>query len=156
MQTVTRIVPLILTKGRDRMAKNKYEKHITREPLMRGRNPEVIEPIIHLEGKDAGGANLTLSQSWITQPFLMIKEAHKHDYDQFVFFIGSNPLNAKEFDAEIEMWLGEEKEKYVITTPAVVHIPPGLMHGPLNFKRVGKPVVFLDVFLAPTYIRIGK
>ena len=135
----------------------KYEKHVIKEPLIIGRNPEVVQPIIHIEGaKEGGGANLTVSQSWITQPFQMIKVAHKHDYDQFVFFIGSNPLNAKEFDAEVEMWLGEEKEKYVITTPTVVHIPLGLMHGPLNFKRVDKPVVFLDIFLAPTYIRIGK
>jgi hypothetical protein len=37
--------------------------------------------------------------------------------------------------------------------PALVHIPAGLVHGPLEYKRVDKPIVFLDIYLAPTYER---
>lgn len=139
------------------MAEAKYGKYVIRTPLRKARSEEVIEPQVYIEGeKDGGGANLTLARSWITQPFTMIPEAHKHDYDQFLFFMGGNPLDVNDFGAEVELSLGEEEEKQIINTPAVVHVPKGLLHGPLKFKRVDKPIEFLDVFLAPTYIRKAK
>ena len=136
------------------MAEGMYGKYITREPFKKASNEQVIEPMVHLNGeKDGGGANITLSQSWITQPFTMIKEPHSHDHDQFLIFFGSNPIDSREFGAEVEIYLGEQGEKHIIDGPAVVHIPAGLMHGPLNYKRIDKPIVFLDIYLAPTYVR---
>ena len=136
------------------MAEGVYGKLINREPFKKGSNEEVIEPMVHLNGeKDGEGANITVSQSWITQPFRMIKTPHSHDHDQFLIFSGANPTDVKDFGAEAEICLGEKGEKHVIDGPAVVHIPRGLMHGPLDFKRVDKPILFLDIFLAPTYVR---
>ena len=136
------------------MAESIYGKYIVREPFKRGRNEEVIEPMVHLDGeKDGGGANITLSQSWITQPFRIIKEPHTHDHDQFLILMGANPMDVRDFEAEAEISLGKEGEKHVIDSPAIVHIPSGLMHGPLDFKRIDKPIVFLDIYLAPTYVR---
>lgn len=136
------------------MAETKYGKHIVKKPYRKGRNEEVVEPIVNLEGaKHGGGADITLSRSWITQPFTMIKEPHTHDYHQFLIFAGGNPLDVTEFDAEIEFFLGEEGEKHIIDSPTLVHIPPGLPHGPLKYVRIDKPIEFLDIFLAPEYIR---
>jgi len=70
--------------------------------------------------------------------------------------MGGNPLDVEDFGVEAEILLGEEGEKHEIDAPTVVHIPKGLMHGPLKFKRVDKPIVFLDIFLAPKYIRKSK
>jgi hypothetical protein len=63
--------------------------------------------------------------------------------------VGTNPKNISEFDAEIEIGLGEEGEMYTVTTPSAVSIPPGLVHGPLTFKRVGQPVFFLETTHIP-------
>ena len=52
-----------------------------------------------------------------------------------------------DFDAEIELQMGEECEPYTITSPTLVDIPAGLVHAPLIFKRVTKPVFFLEVTL---------
>jgi hypothetical protein len=136
------------------LAEKKYAHCFQKAPLRKGRNPEVIEPIVHMIGeRDGGGANLTLSRSWITQPVKMLKEPHQHDYDQFLFIMGGNPLDVNEFGAEAELTLGTEGETYTITEPTIVHIPPGTMHGPMVFKRVDKPVDFVDIFLYPSYIR---
>jgi hypothetical protein len=32
-------------------------------------------------------------------------------------------------------------------------VPKGLIHGPLTFKRIDKPIEFIDVVLAPKYVR---
>ena len=135
------------------MQGTKYGKYIVREPFKRGRNEEVIEPMVNLEGIRHGGAKLTLSRSWITQPFQMIKAPHTHDYDQFLIFAGGNPMDVRDFGAKVEFSLGEEGEKHIINSPSLVHIPAGLSHGPLRFIRIDKPIELLDIFLAPEYIR---
>jgi hypothetical protein len=136
------------------VAEKKYAHCFQKAPLKQPRNPEVVQPIINMVGeRDGGGANLVISRSWITRPVKMLKEPHQHDYDQFLIIAGSNPLDVSEFDAEMELTLGTEGETHTVTEPTLVHIPPGTMHGPLNFKRVGKPVEFLDIFLHPAYIR---
>ncbi len=136
------------------MAGKKYAKQVFQNIREKSINPDIVEPIIHFDGeRHGGGINFMLSQTPITKPFMMIKAPHKHDFDQIIFFLGTNPENDKEFDAEIEFYLGDEQEKYVITVPTIIHIPKGLTHGPLNYKRIGKPVNFLDVCLTPKYIR---
>ena len=113
---------------------------------------QVVAPQIGVSGgRDLGGANFSLGWSFLTQPFLMVAEAHKHDFDQIVFFLGGDPNNVADFDAEVEMCFGVEQEKSVITYPSCVYIPSGLMHGPLNIKTVNKPFMFIDVTLSPGF-----
>ena len=96
---------------------------------------------------DLSGADFSLGWSFLTEPFLMVAEAHEHDFDQILFFMGGDPNNVVEYDAEIEM--GLEGKTYAITYPACVYIPAGLSHCPLDIRRVTKPVMFIDVTLSP-------
>lgn len=75
------------------------------------------------------------------------ERAHTHDFHELLCFIGGNPTDINDFGAEIEISLGEEQEKHLITSTSVVSIPPGLMHCPLIIKKVTKPVVFLEISL---------
>jgi hypothetical protein len=136
------------------MAETKYGRYFNREPFKKPRNPEVTQPMVHLNGeRDGEGADITISISFITQPFRMIKEAHKHDRDQFIIFMGNNPDDVNEFGAEIEMTLGPEGEKHIVNTPTVLHIPKGLIHGPLDHKKIDKPIRMVDIYLGPVYVR---
>ena len=38
-----------------------------------------------------------------------------------------------------------------IDEPTVIYIPRGLVHGPVKFKKIGKPIALLSCFLAPEY-----
>lgn len=74
---------------------------------------------------------------------------HTHGSHQFTTFFGSNPYDIGEFDAEITIYFGEEREKHVITSPTVVHFPPGLVHHPdAGPARIGKPIYELVLTLA--------
>jgi hypothetical protein len=97
--------------------------------------------------KDLDGDNFCLGWSLLTQPFKMVGEAHKHDYDQYIFFMGGDPAKVNEFDAEIEF--GVDNKMHTITYPACIRIPAGTMHGPLNVKKVNKPCMFIDIVLSP-------
>lgn len=139
------------------MAEKKYEKYIIKEPLYKGERSQVI----HVCGEDDCAGSIfqdfpaDVTGTYITEPFIMSPEPHAHDYDQLLCFLGGNPLNFFDFDAEIELSLGEESEKYLIDTTSIVYIPKGLMHTPLEFKKVNKPVLFMHICFAPQYERVG-
>ena len=86
----------------------------------------------------------------------MIPKAHKHDFDQYIMFFGANQDDIGDFDARIEMTLGEEKEMQIITSPTIVYVPAGMRHGPLNFAVINKPVLFVDVASSNKYYRVWE
>ncbi len=111
---------------------------------------QVVAPQIGVFGeRDLGGYDFSLGWSYLTEPFLMVEESHKHDFDQLILFFGGDPNNIGELDGEVEMYLGENEEKNLITYPAAVFIPGGLLHGPLNIKTVNKPFMFIDITFSP-------
>ena len=72
---------------------------------------------------------------------------HAHDFPELLCFIGSDPLHMYDLGAEVEVTLGEEGEKHIIDRGAVVSIPSGLMHCPIVFTRVDRPLIFLEISL---------
>ena len=100
---------------------------------------------------DFGGVNYSVGTSCLSQPFLMVAETHAHDFDQIISFTNADQRYPKELDADIEFTMGEEGklETYLIDYAACIYIPAGILHGPLNIKRVGKPIIFRDVTLYP-------
>jgi hypothetical protein len=137
------------------MAERKYEKNFIREPLVKlwnfegmGISGRVGEPNLNMD--------LCIQYHCIAEPFVMGTVPHKHDFDHVLCFIGGDPKNIREFGAEIEVTLGEEGEKYIINSTTIVTIPAGLLHCPIDFKRVDKPVLFLNIAPSPDYIRLDQ
>jgi hypothetical protein len=98
--------------------------------------------------------NYFLRWNCITRPVSM-EESHSHNYDEIFQFFGANAEDISDFDAVIELPLGPEKEMHVITGPAIVYVPKGLLHAPLNFKVINKPVIFLNVANTSGYQKRG-
>jgi hypothetical protein len=130
------------------MAKSKYEKYVLRNPY---------RTIFKLESVSAHDNELNCGMIMAYQPvdeaFVMPPKTHKHDYTQVLCFLGTNPLNVREFDAEVELTMGEEGEIVTINSPSMVTVLAGVYHCPLNFKRIGKPIVFMEINLTNSYER---
>lgn len=77
----------------------------------------------------------------------MIKDTHKHDFNQLLCFMNGDMLNIRDFGGEVELSLGEEGEKHIINTTTIVNIPAGLPHCPLNFKKIDRPIIFPEIML---------
>jgi hypothetical protein len=89
----------------------------------------------------------------VSVPFEGKEGAHKHDFAEvFVFVPCHEDLNA--YDAETELYLGEEGEKIIIDKTMAVHIPAGLMHCPIVHKRIGTPFFFVNCPITPQYSAI--
>ncbi len=131
------------------MAGNKYDKYFVKEPL--GTRGGFFPVVIANGARDYEGAEFSLRVHYITKPGVLVKEPHAHDFEQFYFFVGADLANIKDFQAEVEFSLGEEVEKHIISVPTTVHVPVGMVHGPLNFKKVERPIIFIDALLSAQY-----
>jgi hypothetical protein len=125
----------------------KHGPHIVELKGSRSLHKEIPAPMIGAFGsKDFDGAHLAIGWSYLTKPFVMIDEAHKHDFDQYLFFLSGDPNNFEDFDAEVELTL--DGKLYLITYTSYAYVPKGMMHCPLNVKRVTKPLMFIDARLS--------
>jgi hypothetical protein len=137
------------------MAETKYGRYIIREPLDIGRAGTNLHVCgeAGCVGAQFAGFPAEMTMIGVGAPMTMNPEPHAHDYDQFLCFLGGNPLNLFDFGAEVEIVLGEEKESHFIDTTSVVFVPKGLMHCPIIFKKVTRPVVLMHICFAPEYTR---
>ena len=133
------------------MSESKYGKYIVRGTATKESMPGVI-PSAFGEPEDWAGINHRMKWNYISKPVQM-EEAHSHDFEEFLCFMGSNPTDTEDFGAEIEVSMGKEGEKQIINTPTVVVIPKGMVHSPINFKKVDKPVIYSSIYMAKEYIK---
>ena len=137
------------------MAESKYEKYILREknstlperPPKDMRNIGLSEELTEAIGK----FDINFSFVGILRPHVLADPPHKHDCDEFLFFIPADSENWPELGGEAEIALGEEWEKHTITTAAVICLPPGVQHAPIFMKKVDKPFYFGHCLLASRY-----
>ncbi len=141
------------------MAEKQTGKYVKEVNTRIGRHNEVTGPLISMTSdKDYGDKNFSMIWEPITQPFLMVEELHKHDFDQFLCFIGTDTSNLKDLGGEVELTLSEDgkaMEKHVITSSTTVFIPEGLYHAPLDFKKVDKPFLFINIYFTQDYKKLS-
>jgi hypothetical protein len=135
------------------MADTKYGKYIIKEPLEKGR----VAPSMHIcaeegcLGTQFAGFPVEVQLLTITQPISFPHPAHVHDADEIFFIFGSNPTNYYEFDAEIEIYFGEEREKHIVDSTCIIYVPKGVLHAPIAITKVNKPFQWMHVLFTPKY-----
>ncbi len=139
------------------MDKTKYGKYIVTELKQNIDEPSWNNPITPA-GKGRGGRVLFLDNEVVPGAFYvevafggppknepkLVKETrsvakpHKHDYDEVLAMFGTDVADPYELNGEVEFWLGDEK--HIITKSCIIFIPKGLMHCPLIYRNVTKPI----------------
>ncbi len=147
------------------MAEKKYEKYFLKEPwgiIHPGTPPDAPVYIGIGQKAPVEGWDEPLVQVLrpIYRPFKMIPDGHRHSVAEILYFIGGDPMNFKEFGAEVEFTMGDgdEAEIYTITKTTWVYVPGNVPHCPLDFKRVDKPIMFGHIMFAPSFdsVIIGR
>jgi len=136
------------------MAEGKYGKYVITDPKLitelahhnfTGISGYTFPDEVYLDKEILKDANTWLDIVWIWEipnpPDLL--GAHVHPFDEIVLLIGSNPRDLRDFGSEIEWFMGkgQEAERFVIDRTCAIWVPKGLVHGPMNFLRVDKPVL---------------
>lgn len=63
---------------------------------------------------------------------------HQHDFDEVLALFGTNRDDPHDLGGELEVWLGGEK--HIVTKSCIIFIPKGLIHGPIGFNRIDRPI----------------
>lgn len=134
-------------------AGNKYDHLFCTRLKEKPLTDTILSPTISFRGhSDLPGAGINMGFRYYVKPFKMEMQSHHHDVDEYLFFLGAQlPDLTANFDAEIEIFLGPEYERHIITKPCILYIPRGFEHNPMDIKRVGKPLLFMPLHLAPYF-----
>lgn len=114
---------------------------------------EIASPQTYFRGAPAiPGATASIGWQVFIKPYRLETIPHTHDVDEFLIFLGAElPDLCSSFDAEIDFWMGEELEKHTIKSTTVIFIPKGLLHCPLNLRKINKPVLFHALYLGQEF-----
>ena len=136
------------------MPQNEYAEYFLTEPDLRNQ-PKIPMPYpsAYLDSARHFGSMASLSMAWryIDKPMLFDRIPHTHDFDEYLCFLGGDLRDPFDFDATVELSMGDAGEVCLIERATIVRVPAGLVHTPLTFKRVDKPVLFQPIALTPDY-----
>ncbi len=89
-----------------------------------------------------------------------MEEPHFHQgKEEYLFFMGADPMNMFDFDCEIEIMIGEDPdhmESCRIYRPCVVRFPANVWHCPIRFRKMRKPILFQAAFQDGTWGTITR
>ena len=93
------------------------------------------------------GCNTYLEYMWVwamPNPS-SIEGSHSHNYDEIVLNVGSDPENPADLGAEIEAYLGGEKQ--VTDTTCAIYIPKNVKHGPIKWTKFTRPHIQMSIMI---------
>jgi hypothetical protein len=124
------------------MADSKYGKCIKTAALIREIPYYTGKSIVAHDGEL--DADCSMGYHCISKP-MSFDDPHSHAFPEMLCFFNGDSRDITGLGAEIEFTIGGEK--HLINTAAVVSIPPNVEHCPIIFKKVEKPLVFLEISL---------
>jgi hypothetical protein len=112
--------------------------------------PGNADHLAWMYGKDLEGIDVNMDWGFFSSPGLWHRGvgAHTHPVDEVLVFIGTDPSRGDRLGAEIEIDLGREHERHLITEPCVVVCPSGLTHGPFVTRWVDRAFAFFTINLS--------
>jgi mannose-6-phosphate isomerase-like protein (cupin superfamily) len=138
------------------MADTKYGQYVLTDTI---RDSSPVRPMATVPYMFVGenqspllkGVPCNVAINCVSEPYVMGDPPHKHDFDEFWYFLAGDPRNMRDLGGVVEVALGDEWEKHTITTTSAVYLPAGLTHSPIHVKKVDQPFYFMVILLAPTY-----
>ena len=137
------------------MAETMYGNYVLTEPKIKiAERKPASKPTFGLSEELMGGIkkfNTNFNFVAILAPHVLVDPPHKHDCDELLFFISADPENTTDLGGEVEIALGDEWEKHVITTSAIICLPRGMAHCPVYVRKVDRPFYFGHLLMASSY-----
>lgn len=87
--------------------------------------------------------------TWVVAEPIPTHGPHTHRDDELLVMLGSDPDNKADLGCEVEICMGPEMEKHTFRESNLVHIPANFVHGPIRFRNLKRPFVFIQAQRAP-------
>ena len=76
---------------------------------------------------------------------------HVHDFDEAISWMGSDPDDRYNLNGEVELWI-DGKQNF-LTKSFIAFIPAGTKHGPINIRRIDKPMFHFTAGMGKKYMK---
>jgi hypothetical protein len=140
------------------MAENKYEQyfktyHAKPEDIERGRTGIARVDQSTFEGCNFYWVhwNLPRTAGRAADMVGVGHPPHIHKTAEILMLIGTDPNNPEDLGAEVELQMGPEREKHIMTKSTVVYIPPNMIHCPYIIRRTDRPWIFVEINQGPVH-----
>jgi hypothetical protein len=122
------------------MAETKYGKYILGKPKQ-GLLPDVVA---RTDNDIMEGSQHFLAHR--ISPWFVPRThgPHIHRDAEILVMLGTNPDDPWDLGAEVEICMGQEMEKHIITTSSLVFIPAKFIHCPISYRNVKRPFIFIQ------------
>ena len=110
----------------------------TEDTAAKGPEEDPIKRVIYLDDRVIPGS-FYVEAVWIVDSIPRPHPEHSHhDHDEILGFVSSNMDDPSDLGAEIDLIV--DGEKMTITKTCFIHIPAGIKHGGLCFRKIDRPV----------------
>ena len=123
---------------------NKYGKYIISTPKTEETQKRFKNVVAYLDDDVLRGSSVFLITFVNSKSELesLISVPHSSPYDQVLLFVGINPEDKDNLEAEIQLGMGEEYETYTVNKSMAVFIPKGVVYGLIDCK-INKSFIFV-------------
>ena len=128
------------------------EKNVVSKPVREITPPMKISgrtspSLTYMSNNQVPGCNVYLEYVWIWEmpSPSSIEGSHSHNYDEIVLNIGSDPENPADLGAEIEAYMGGEKQ--VTDQTSAIFIPKNVKHGHVRWTKFSRPHIQMSIIL---------
>jgi hypothetical protein len=77
--------------------------------------------------------------------------AHTHYYDEVLAWVGSDPNDRYNLNGEVELWI--DGKQNILTKSFLAFVPAGVEHGPINMRRIDKPIFHFTAGIGKKYVK---
>jgi quercetin dioxygenase-like cupin family protein len=109
----------------------------TEDTATKAPDDDPIKRVIYMDERVIPGS-FYVEAVWVLGSIPRSHPEHCHDHDEIVGFVGSNMDDPTNLGGEIDFVV--DGEKMTITKTCFIHIPAGVKHGGLCFRKIDKPV----------------
>lgn len=125
---------------------HKHWMNIVQGPFYKQREPGYLGTSISAT-HDEYGSGVTLGYHGVS-PVYNALTPHAHNHPELLCFLGGDPEDVYNLNADVTVTLGEEQEEHAFNTATIVSIPTGLKHCPVKIRNITKPMVFMAICTA--------
>lgn len=109
----------------------------TEDTATKAQEADPIKRVIYMDDRVVPGS-FYVEAVWVVGSIPRSHPEHCHDHDEIVGFVGSNMDDPTDLGGEIDFVV--DGVKTTITKTCFIHVPAGVKHGGLCFRKIDRPV----------------
>ena len=109
----------------------------TKDTAAKAPDDDPIRRVIYMDDRIVPGS-FYVEAVWVMGSIPRSHPEHSHDHDEIVGFVGSNMDDTSDLGGEIDFIV--DGKKMIITKTCFIHVPAGVKHGGLCFRKIDRPV----------------